>query len=61
MENFPWHQSANLGYSSRRTNRDELMQLAGGRGEYVWYSPNDYEVEKHFQNGKGRTNEGACS
>ena len=39
----------------------ELMQLAGGRGEYVWYSPNDYEVEKLFQDGNGRTNEGACS
>ena len=39
----------------------ELMQLEGGRGEYVWYSPNDYEVEKPFQNDSGRTSEGSCS
>ncbi len=37
------------------------MRLEGGRGEYVWYSSNDYEVEKLFQDGNGRTSEGACS
>ena len=40
---------------------DELLQLAGGRGDYVWYSPSDYEVEKKFQDGNGQTNEGACT
>lgn len=39
----------------------ELIRLDGGRGEYVWYSPNDYAVEKLFQDGNGRTNEGTCS
>jgi len=39
----------------------ELIRLDGGRGEYVWYSPDDYEVEKLFQDGNGRTNEGTCS
>lgn len=39
----------------------ELVPLEGGRGEYIWYSPTDYSVGKQFQDGNGRSDEGACS
>ncbi|KAA1259538.1 hypothetical protein LF1_20720 [Rubripirellula obstinata] len=40
---------------------DELSQIAGGRGDFIWYSPNDYEVKKEQQNDHGKSDEGACT
>lgn len=37
-----------------------LFQIDGGRGQFIWFSPNDYTVEQHQQNDQGKTDEGAC-
>lgn len=40
---------------------DGLLQLPGGRGDYVWYSPSDYLVKNDPGNKQGRSDEGACT
>jgi len=40
---------------------DGLFQLPGGRGDYVWYSPTDYNVINNQQREHGRSDEGKCT
>jgi hypothetical protein len=54
--------SARLGIPRERltflfefTDRGDLIQLRGGRGKYVLYSPTDYTVTKDRQVSKGAT------
>lgn len=39
---------------------DGLLQIPGGRGDYVWYSPSDYRVKYDKQHEHGRADEGKC-
>ena len=41
-------------------SQNDLLPLPGGRGDFVWYSPNDYEVVSERQNEYGRSDEGKC-
>ena len=43
-------------YFSFEDNGD-LRSLQGGRGDYVLYSPNDYEVAEGRQRGEGTSKE----
>lgn len=43
------------------TGYDGLIQIAGGRGDFIWYAPNDYRVARESQTDNGRTDEGKCS
>lgn len=38
-----------------------LIQLAGGRGAFIWYSPINYVVSQLRQHAHGRSDEGTCS
>lgn len=40
---------------------NDLLQLPGGRGNFVFYSPDDYEVVSGRQNECGRSDEGICT
>jgi hypothetical protein len=46
---------AKLEYVFCFTNGDDLKPLAGGRGAYIFYSPDDYSVEKERQIDHGPT------